>query len=298
MLHNKTIWWVLLVVWITGSAYWHVCKIEKLCDDPIIVTTIEPDVIIPPAPPLVIADSPYLKLEAKGNFIFAKNEMVANKTDVYPELDSLALYLTANPKKVLTITGQYDPEEKNTTTFPNLGLARANDIKNWLVSKRIPSANIFTRDQPKQNIVFDDGSFKGGVSFSFAKTSSFTDVDLANSQKFESIFKPLDLYFPTASSAYIKTSQNQKFISEAKKYISENSDKKLIITGHTDNEDSAEWNLALSKKRANVVKNQLIALGLSSLRIVAFGKGETEPKASNDTPEGKRANRRVTIVVR
>ena len=70
------------------------------------------------------------------------------------------------------------------------------------------------------------------------------------------------------------------------------------MTGHTDDEDSAEWNLVLSKRRANVIKKQFIAIGIPSERILTIGKGESEPKAANNTPEGKRTNRRVTIVVR
>ena len=298
MLNNKAIWWVLLLAWITGSAYWHVCKIEKLCDEPIVVTTIEPEVIIPPTPPLLIADSPYLVLKSAGNFKFAKGGVIADKTDVYPEMDSLALYLAANQKKSLTITGFYSSKEKNTTNFPDLGLARASDVKNWLISKRIQESKISIKSQRKEDIIFDNDSFVGGIAFNFDKKNSDSEAGLANEQKFESIFKPLDLYFPTAGTHYIVTDQNQKFISEAKKYMVQNKERKLIITGHTDDEDSSEWNLTLSKKRANVVRKQLIYLGISPYRIIALGKGETEPKASNDTPAGKRANRRVTIVVK
>jgi outer membrane protein OmpA-like peptidoglycan-associated protein len=124
-----------------------------------------------------------------------------------------------------------------------------------------------------------------------------TDNDLANYQKYESIFKPLDLYFPKASTGYIRTPENQKFLTEAKKYLSENKDKKLILTGYSDSEDSAEWNLKLSRKRAEIVKYKFVSLGVPADRIVTFGKGEANPKASNDTPEGRRANRRVSIIV-
>jgi outer membrane protein OmpA-like peptidoglycan-associated protein len=128
-------------------------------------------------------------------------------------------------------------------------------------------------------------------------TSPSTENDLANYQKYESIFKPLDLYFPKASTEYIRTPENQKFLIEAKKYLSENKDKRLILTGYSDNEDSAEWNLKLSRKRAEIVKHKFISLGVLADRIATFGKGEADPKASNDTPEGRRANRRVSIVV-
>jgi OOP family OmpA-OmpF porin len=86
-------------------------------------------------------------------------------------------------------------------------------------------------------------------------------------------------------------------VAEAKKFLTENKDKKLLLTGHTDSDGGEPLNLALSKKRANIVKARFVAMGMPADRIVTDGKGETSPKVPNDSPAGKRANRRVTIVV-
>ena len=72
----------------------------------------------------------------------------------------------------------------------------------------------------------------------------------------------------------------------------------MILTGHTDNEDSDAWNMQLSIKRANVVKQKLAIFGIPAEKMMVIGKGETEPKVSNSTIQGRRANRRVTIVVK
>ncbi|UKN01139.1 OmpA family protein [Paracrocinitomix mangrovi] len=67
----------------------------------------------------------------------------------------------------------------------------------------------------------------------------------------------------------------------------------LKIEAHTDSQGPEDYNLELSQKRANSVKNYIISKGVDASRIAAEGKGESIPKASNDTPEGQEINRRV-----
>jgi predicted CXXCH cytochrome family protein len=69
------------------------------------------------------------------------------------------------------------------------------------------------------------------------------------------------------------------------------------IFGHTDNTGSADYNQELSKQRAEAVKNQLILNGIMPERIRAIGLGDSFPKVSNDTPEGRQQNRRVELLV-
>lgn len=68
----------------------------------------------------------------------------------------------------------------------------------------------------------------------------------------------------------------------------------LVITGHTDAVGTEATNLALSIARARLVVEDLVARGLPRERLVADGAGETQPVATNDTPEGRLENRRIT----
>jgi len=70
------------------------------------------------------------------------------------------------------------------------------------------------------------------------------------------------------------------------------------IIGHTDNTGSAAYNQDLSARRASAVRNVLANNGVNPGRIVAIGRGETQPIASNLTPEGRAQNRRVEIIIR
>ncbi len=69
------------------------------------------------------------------------------------------------------------------------------------------------------------------------------------------------------------------------------------IVGHTDSDGEAAFNQQLSERRANAVADVLLGRGIPFNRIQTFGRGESQPIASNLTPEGKAQNRRVEIVI-
>lgn len=69
----------------------------------------------------------------------------------------------------------------------------------------------------------------------------------------------------------------------------------IVLTGHTDSMGNAAYNMKLSQKRAQAVRNFFIKEGLAKNRFVVRGKGEEEPEYTNDTREGRVLNRRVEI---
>jgi len=73
--------------------------------------------------------------------------------------------------------------------------------------------------------------------------------------------------------------------------------KPMVVEGYTDAVGSDATNLKLSKDRAESVRAYLVSKGVPSEKITSVGKGEANPVASNDTPEGRANNRRVEIVV-
>jgi outer membrane protein OmpA-like peptidoglycan-associated protein len=75
-------------------------------------------------------------------------------------------------------------------------------------------------------------------------------------------------------------------------------DEIIDVEGHTDSTGTPEYNQGLSERRAYSVKNYLVDQGVPGSRVNATGYGETRPKASNDTPEGRQLNRRVEIHIR
>ncbi|QDX26544.1 OmpA family protein [Sphingomonas suaedae] len=69
------------------------------------------------------------------------------------------------------------------------------------------------------------------------------------------------------------------------------------VYGHTDSTGTDAYNQALSERRAVAVADYLVMRGVESARLETLGYGETQPIASNDTPEGRAQNRRVEIKI-
>jgi outer membrane protein OmpA-like peptidoglycan-associated protein len=70
-----------------------------------------------------------------------------------------------------------------------------------------------------------------------------------------------------------------------------------LIVGHTDSVGSEDYNMTLSKNRANAVTNYLVGKGLSSGRFTTNWFGETQPMHDNATAEGRAKNRRVNVAI-
>jgi OOP family OmpA-OmpF porin len=72
---------------------------------------------------------------------------------------------------------------------------------------------------------------------------------------------------------------------------------RVTIEGHTDSDGPAEFNLDLSKRRADAVAGYLATAGIAAQRLATAGFGATRPVASNDSEAGKARNRRIDFVV-
>lgn len=79
--------------------------------------------------------------------------------------------------------------------------------------------------------------------------------------------------------------------------LKKNAKAKVEIEGHTSSEGGEEYNQKLSEDRANSVRDYMIRKGISKDRVTAVGYGYSRPKASNDTEEGRKQNRRIEVRV-
>jgi len=71
----------------------------------------------------------------------------------------------------------------------------------------------------------------------------------------------------------------------------------IIVAGHTDSTGSESTNQTLSERRAEAVRNIMLANNVAAKRITTVGFGESQPIASNDTNQGRNLNRRVEIKI-
>ena len=87
------------------------------------------------------------------------------------------------------------------------------------------------------------------------------------------------------------------FLDELAGVLAKAKDWKLLIVGHTDDVGSDAFNLDLSKRRANSVKNYLVSKGVVDAMVTTDGKGETMPLVPNDSAENRATNRRVAFTI-
>ncbi len=81
------------------------------------------------------------------------------------------------------------------------------------------------------------------------------------------------------------------------KVLLANSDANISIEGHADNTGEESFNNPLSNNRASSIKDYLVNVGIDAGRLSTKAFGESMPKASNDTEDGRAINRRVEFKV-
>ena len=91
--------------------------------------------------------------------------------------------------------------------------------------------------------------------------------------------------------------ESEIVLEKARASMEANPDVTIIISGHTDNVGSDEYNRDLSQQRAQAVKDWLVGKKININRMKVIGKSETEPTATNDNDNGRAENRRIEFNV-
>ena len=86
-------------------------------------------------------------------------------------------------------------------------------------------------------------------------------------------------------------------LSELAVSLKDYSGTRVLVVGHTDSTGTATYNQGLSERRADAARVALLENGLAGDRVDAVGRGESEPVASNETAQGRQANRRVEVAI-
>ena len=215
-------------------------------------------------------------------------------------IDKLSGYLKGNPTKNVTITGMYTSQEENNSAYPNLGLARANTVKNYFTSRGISSAMLNTRGLVKDGLLLSDGIYKGPVNFSMMTASDDTAKKLEEEMmalKKSLNAAPLTMYFDTGvASINLSVAQRAK-VANIVTYLDHYPDAKITITGHTDNTGSATTNMRLGQERADFAKQYFGRNGIAESKIVSTSQGPNNPIATNATSDGRSKNRRTEVTL-
>ena len=106
---------------------------------------------------------------------------------------------------------------------------------------------------------------------------------------------PSEVLFERGSSAL--TAQGTQKVRDVAQVLRDYPDSDVYVRGYTSSEGDDKTNFELSQRRAEVVRNELAAAGVSTSRLYAQGMGSSNPMASNDSEAGRALNRRVELYV-
>lgn len=206
-------------------------------------------------------------------------------------------HLATHTDKVLNITGFYKSDEANKSAYPNLGIARANAVKNYLVDKGIASSTLNISGELNDDMISsDENVYSGPVAYSI----SGENADLAEELKtlYDKIkADPLVLNFNTGEASINLTTEQRQKIADISRYLDKVDGAKCSAIGHTDSQGQRATNIRLGLERADFAKSYLINNGISEAKIVTSSKGPDVPIASNTTEEGRSQNRRTVVTL-
>ncbi len=237
---------------------------------------------------------------SQDNFNFLKNDF----KQLLPITDSINLGISSlktvfdKGGQILKITGFATAAEVNNSAFPNLGFARANDVKNYFVSKGISSSMIEINGEIRDDLNNKNDTLFGPVSFGiFEKSQAAAKTEDWDALKAKINANPLILYFKTGQAHIDLSAEDRQKVADMLNYLDHVENAKLDAVGHTDNVGSRDTNIRLGLERADFAKNYLVQNGISTEKINSSSKGPDEPLMDNSTKEGQAKNRRTVVKI-
>lgn len=204
-------------------------------------------------------------------------DLVPNKTHAVLNVTYTNYDEVPQSHKKLTFVGQNNPKNKLVITTDQYGEA----------SFHIPREETYT-------ILCESltGPFECGNTPYVSKTASSGGITVT----FDDTRAELTgVTFKAGSAELVPTSL--KTLDAAIAGLKRNPKALVEIQGHTSSEGSDELNDRLSQERAYSVKDYMVSKGISEGRLKANGYGSSQPKADNSTEAGRKANRRIELVV-
>ena len=206
-------------------------------------------------------------------------------------IDTLVNLMANNPETFLVVKGYFTEGEANITKgyFNNLGLARANSVRELLIEKGM-NVNRVALDFLKTE---NRNTLEAPIEFEiFRKKDKVIPL-----YTFEDMTFP-GINFDRENKTFQLTAALSKYFSDLKKQMEGNQNQKLIVTAHTDQIGKTEENLKKGKLRAESIKAYLQKeFGISDSRILIDSKGEAEPIAPNNSNWNRAKNRRINFLL-
>lgn len=195
--------------------------------------------------------------------------------------DSILETLGDNDK--LEIVGLYTKDEENTSSFDNMGLARANETKKLFLEK-LPADRIALKAR-LADVAHKDGSFAAAEFRALKNTKSIVEVD-----------DKTIIYFPLNSSTKLNSREIEQYLDKIAAKVIES--KEIVdLTGHTCNRGNPDDNMRLGAKRAKIIARYLKSKGVPSNQIRKHSMGQNDPMVPNTSEDNRKKNRRTVLKI-
>ncbi len=252
--------------------------------------------------------------EARLRAAWNANEPVFNKVAA-AEIDTLIMYLNDHPDDILCITGHNDATG-NPDKDMFLGMERAEAYKAALVARGVPEDRIACFSKGSEEPIADNRTAAGRkanrrVTFGIRSKAEVEaeralaaahkvawdaeQARLARQSGLDKVIDTRNVTFEVNSDVPVFNEIAIEGVKTVAEFMKEYSNKKLVLTGHTDNTGEADYNVILGKRRAQGYKTKMVEYGVEADRVECLSKGPYQPIESNATKEGRAANRRVEM---
>jgi outer membrane protein OmpA-like peptidoglycan-associated protein len=245
------------------------------------------------------ADDRFFNIPATGEYGYFSRDVAENNSDIF----RFELPKEHQPEPVVTIRGVvYDTKTRK-------------PIGAHIFYETLPQGEevgIATSDPVTgaYQIILPTGTLYGYLAESDGYLSVNANIDLKDTEEYGEVRK--DLYLtPIEKGAsirlnnvffdfdkYVLKEESHPELNRTIKFLLDNPEERILVSGHTDNIGNTEYNQNLSQKRAEAVVQYLVEGGISQDRLIARGYGESRPVVSNDDEvDGRELNRRVEMKI-
>jgi OOP family OmpA-OmpF porin len=241
----------------------------------------------------------YFTIDAKGKFAyFVSNKNTYGKTDIF----RIQIPQEIQPETVTLISGKVLNKKTNEPIAAKIIYEFLDNNEEAGIARSNPKTGDFS-------IILPNGKKYGYLAISDGFLSVNQNIDLTKNIEYQELTQNIflvpaekgekislnNIFFEFAQHNLLKESQSE--LNRLVKFMTNISNVRVQINGHTDNIGSSHNNMLLSEKRAYSVKEYLVSKGIDATRITLKGYGESTPIADNNTAEGRQLNRRVEFEI-
>lgn len=245
-----------------------------------------------------IFDDGYTLIQSNDNFRFKTSGyalMQPISDNLLSCVNEMILHLKERKSQRLSITGLYRKSEDNLSNFDNLGIARANEIKKFLVNQGLPKDQIIISNNKIEKRQDEKDVLTGYYALK-VETSNELLLKLEE-VKSKIIAEPVLINFKAKMpNAVLNTNQKKKLKSLAK-FLNKSKNVQCVIVGHTDSIEHKRDPRLLGKSRAEFTKRTLMKYNVNPEKIKTSSHGPLKPIAVNKTDEGRALNRRTEVII-